>query len=789
MIFAKSRSTYFYIFILCLSVISFSFLASEGIIASVNIKGGFIQNVVFCAALIVAGGLFSLFSIPLSKVNTDKEGPSGFMEGITVFFILISSLMARFICITFSNVNYAEISHLFNQIIKGNLFVGSVNSPLVLFYASIARVLFGIFGTNSLMLLYLQTFVILITSLLLYVVVKKLNGKIAAFSSLLLFSFLPCSIKMSVYPSYDCFLALFFIIFLYIVVKIFSIKYKGRLEKKSGIFQFLFIGICAGLFTFFDQSGWILIFFLIYTAFNIKQDFTKAINSGRGESFLIIIGYIIGFLVGITLERLFVPKSFMQLLINYFEDLTDLNFSRIYFDSVFTDYSYIVIIVLMFVLFFRSFKIQRNYFLQISLVLAGICAVKVCGLTMNSYNCYPLLVSVIIAGSGIASLFKNDISKYNIQPIKISKDDDTMKNGLKKHDKTPSFSLEIDKKPQVDSKKLEASLEFLQKKPETPADNTVSVSNENNLQPINSTENNAADDSENTTGSAAVTKVGDAISPVTEKLFESDSLNNIKPAASSGNISISNMSNEVTLKADIPNNDQSVSDPVNTKEPLKPQEPLKSEESLKTEDTLKIEQENNVTANNPINDAVQNKPEQQPVKPAVPISKFGRRMDYKTAIVSAGPENAGLNKTNSAVTPLVTPVITTPVAPLTTPEVKPISAGIKEPNIDTPSTNIENTYTEIPQVKAPELIKNESESKSEKPQNNPVEPAGPIIPKPVTPADIAKLTPVSSEPIKNPLPTPKKHIAKSMNFDIEPAMSQMHFDIVDMHGKDYFDIN
>lgn len=81
-----------------------------------------------------------------------------------------------------------------------------------------------------------------------------------------------------------------------------------------------------------------------------------------------------------------------------------------------------------------------------------------------------------------------------------------------------------------------------------------------------------------------------------------------------------------------------------------------------------------------------------------------------------------------------------------------------------------------------------------------------------TPAPAPKPTPVSaSEPvlksvvaqkppilgkgtepvnkIHNPLPTPKKHVNKAQEFDIDPADVDMHFDIVDLAGKDFFDIN
>ena len=43
--------------------------------------------------------------------------------------------------------------------------------------------------------------------------------------------------------------------------------------------------------------------------------------------------------------------------------------------------------------------------------------------------------------------------------------------------------------------------------------------------------------------------------------------------------------------------------------------------------------------------------------------------------------------------------------------------------------------------------------------------------------------------IPNPLPTPKKRIPRELEFDIEPSMFEMHFDLVDLDGKDFFDIN
>ncbi|MCR4643407.1 MAG: hypothetical protein K5697_15440 [Lachnospiraceae bacterium] len=56
-------------------------------------------------------------------------------------------------------------------------------------------------------------------------------------------------------------------------------------------------------------------------------------------------------------------------------------------------------------------------------------------------------------------------------------------------------------------------------------------------------------------------------------------------------------------------------------------------------------------------------------------------------------------------------------------------------------------------------------------------------------AQPAAAAPQPGEPLKNPLPTPKKHVAKEMDYDREPVQLDMHFDVVDMSGMDFFDIN
>lgn len=76
------------------------------------------------------------------------------------------------------------------------------------------------------------------------------------------------------------------------------------------------------------------------------------------------------------------------------------------------------------------------------------------------------------------------------------------------------------------------------------------------------------------------------------------------------------------------------------------------------------------------------------------------------------------------------------------------------------------------------------------PEPNPVSASEPVLRSVV--AEKVPILGAETEPlnkIHNPLPTPKKHVSKDMDFDIDPLEVDMHFDIVDLTGKDFFDIN
>ena len=98
-------------------------------------------------------------------------------------------------------------------------------------------------------------------------------------------------------------------------------------------------------------------------------------------------------------------------------------------------------------------------------------------------------------------------------------------------------------------------------------------------------------------------------------------------------------------------------------------------------------------------------------KTAVPIVKYGRRMDYKTAVVTSRSANS---------------LILSKAEPMK-PKTVSISPDNKEPD--------------------------------------------------------------KTGKIHNPLPQPKQHIQRSLEFDYSPNDAEMHFDLDDIKGREYFDIN
>ncbi|MCR5118245.1 MAG: hypothetical protein K6B44_01330 [Lachnospiraceae bacterium] len=172
--------------------------------------------------------------------------------------------------------------------------------------------------------------------------------------------------------------------------------------------------------------------------------------------------------------------------------------------------------------------------------------------------------------------------------------------------------------------------------------------------------------------------------------------------------------------------------------------------------------------------------------------KFGRRMDYKTAVVKRGSNNEeGGETANEENENAAAPEKTEESAPAANEEATVIMTAEAEPEkAEEPVAEVKPEEAKEEKTVAEEspavenTVSAESET-AEKAEKEEVAEGGLIIAEAPVP-----VTGEEEEPklIENPLPAPKKHVPKEMDFDLEPDADQLHFDVVDMKGKDFFDI-
>lgn len=139
---------------------------------------------------------------------------------------------------------------------------------------------------------------------------------------------------------------------------------------------------------------------------------------------------------------------------------------------------------------------------------------------------------------------------------------------------------------------------------------------------------------------------------------------------------------------------------------------------------------------------------------------YGRRMDYKTAVVSkkvSDAEEIGEEKK-----------VTEGDTLLSKPEQEKTLQKEQTPKAQ--QDDQIRQEEQIPKVQGEDQIRQEEQ-----------------IPK-IQHEDLIRQEEQSGK-IPNPLPVPKKHVSQIMNFDLEPGAEDMHFDLVDMTGIEYFDIN
>ena len=799
-----------YLIIFMATLLVSSYLIATNIYGSDDV---FTIGYIGCISVLI--GLVLTFvakRLDFSKPGDTFMEMSHFTEVVLVAIIIIFAFMLRFIYLTIiGNTLIAGGINLFNF----NKDTAALTAhPSVYFYEESLNWFKESFGNSYLAQNYFEALLQFIMNLLIYLSVRFFMGKTPAFMAAVLYGMLPYNIEKLTNVDSSSFLAVIFMFAFMFVVTCAYMHSFDKLVGLNGVLSVIITGALSGFAAYCDRVGLSLLLFGVL-AFIINKRITepgKKEESIKLKTILIsfIIGFFAAFLGGALLMSYNAKIPFGTVLSGYFDGFNNINKDFLVSSPAPGNISSVILICLSSIWILRIFSIERDHGSYMVVINIIVVIFSFLGYGREEYDMLSTVLWVMFAGMGFASIGSNNLekairdkeararareeekkraeelhleflekekaelqekAKINEEAKKRDKEKVMKllneKAGAKQNDENApaekenneniiseksekknikdmfgckkEINFKQEKEPELSLKELEAELDFLH----------MGVSDDEK-------------DAEKTTGEKSLEEILNApIVKSNSAAFDNalKAKENVSEDKNETNVDFESMEKadnadktenaDNTEKSD--NTEKTISDAVLEAEKIAADVKAKKEE--KEQETKEPELSEN---GKPI------------VRMNPGISRFGRRMDYRTAVVKDGqtssddkPQFAVISEENSDAKNDDTEVETDNT------EVKTDNAEAKPENNDTGS---ENAETKI--VKHEDLLAQLSESETDKDTGN---------------AGDEKKEEINY--IKNPLPQPKKHIPKQLEYDLEISEDQMHFDLLELGDNDKFDIN
>ena len=814
MILKKTKLSYFF-WALYLIIFMATLLVSSYLIAT-NVYGSddvFTIGYIGCISVLI--GLVLTFvakRLDFSKPGDTFMEMSHFTEVVLVAIIIIFAFMLRFIYLTIiGNTLIAGGINLFNF----NKDTAALTAhPSVYFYEESLNWFKESFGNSYLAQNYFEALLQFIMNLLIYLSVRFFMGKTPAFMAAVLYGMLPYNIEKLTNVDSSSFLAVIFMFAFMFVVTCAYMHSFDKLVGLNGVLSVIITGALSGFAAYCDRVGLSLLLFGVL-AFIINKRITepgKKEESIKLKTILIsfIIGFFAAFLGGALLMSYNAKIPFGTVLSGYFDGFNNINKDFLVSSPAPGNISSVILICLSSIWILRIFSIERDHGSYMVVINIIVVIFSFLGYGREEYDMLSTVLWVMFAGMGFASIGSNNLekairdkeararareeekkraeelhleflekekaelqekAKINEEAKKRDKEKVMKllneKPGAKQNDENApakkennenkiseksekknikdmfgrkkEINFKQEKEPELSLKELEAELDFLHMGVSDDEKDAEKTTGEKSLEEILNApivkSNSAAFDN----ALKAKENVSEDINETNVDFESMEKADNADKTENADN----------TEKSD--NTEKTISDAVLEAEKIAADVKAKKEE--KEQETKEPELSEN---GKPI------------VRMNPGISRFGRRMDYRTAVVKDGqtssddkPQFAVISEENSDAK-----TDDTEVEKENT-DVKTDNAEAKPKNNDTGS---ENAETKI--VKHEDLLAQLSESETDKDTGN---------------EGNEKKEEINY--IKNPLPQPKKHIPKQLEYDLEISEDQMHFDLLELGDNDKFDIN
>lgn len=756
----------------------------------------FIAGITLFALLLVAAEILTVCSKFVAKFSKGKELEAGsFIETIIIFFVLVASFMSRFIYIT--SINGVPT--------KGNAFVsnamqgGGASAGLSFvqhIYACLIYAFSGLLSTPAVGAMYINVVLQLLIIILLYFGIRKMMGFVPAVVSILFMAFLPSNIMMVGHIDSDFLYALLVLVSLFTMIIAKWGVINDKMPHGFRLFLFVLSGFVTSLCILSDKALLGIVIFAIALFVAYKKDSPLSNGESKGEILLFVIGLIVGSIIFLNVFDSYYGFGMFGYINHYINDFSKISINTNLVIPGINDPIALIFMVLAIVWTFRIFKIDRDHGSIIVFVPFVIALFSLLSLTNGDYAVTYVMLWTVLGAMGFASIGKNSLAYIEEERATKQKEDqqrhEQLEAAKKELEEKKAKLAEINKKKKEKEinigttamsdtqnlKELEASLDFLKK--DNNAESQSDVSSE-----TDATETRLSENVEviGTTETVDSTDVNESLVEVSETNITSEDSQEFN--------------NTVVL-------------------------PEKQDEKKLDLKATPIPREE--------------KPRY--VSMSSPSSKFARRMDYRTAIVKANHIDEEIEaEVKKASETIAAEEAASESVVIDTVSLAAVSKSIEEMESSINAENKESVMlfdeSSEQQSKEPDLLSVniietndavEEEMKEDKvvfesiteekvvdenvldlsklekneptsepapaPEVNPVSAQEPVL------RSVAQQKPPimgkETEPVNkihNPLPTPKKHTSRELDYDVEPLPADLHFDIVDLTGIDFFDIN
>ncbi len=832
MVQAKSKFTYFTWVLYLVLLLGTIMVASYGLTEKMGNTGDIMfigMGLLGIISFVLAINLIAFVIKKLFPMNGNFSLSNNYTEVILVVFITVLSFMIRFIYLANQKGTISGSTNLYNTAVLMNFNGIDFASNGERIYTRVISFLFSTFGKKEVIAMYFQVALQVIMVLSLYITLRSLIGMFSGAVATCIFTFIPYIYSNISHIDSEGFVAMFNAVAILFITL--GVKYANKPEHNPAQFIGFLVagGLLGGFSGFLDISGLCLIVLGIsLIIWGQRND--EAVTGFNPV--ILILAFLVTYIAGYVLSYMFLGGSsigsFVNVIINDFNGYIGGIKMNLYINSpAYATYSAIIIVGFAVIWAERIFNCQRD--LGSPFVLYGFLLALLSFLSISSSNLgfFTTYVWCIFASIGIASLSDkslDDAYEYIREREKARShalaDKRAYKNNIRSKVKAAK----------IDASAASTDISLNSKKDEVPTLDFLTENKDEYARKIEE-ERRLAKEAEEA------------------KKASSNSKSKIKDNGTSK----PSMASELTKNVEAPKpvaapKPAETPKPVEAPKPIETPKPVETPKPIETPRPATPNPRPRISA--PVPAPIPAAPAPAPV-PAPAPAPFPAPAPAPAPIPAAptpapAPAPVAAPKPE-APTPAPVPIPTAPTpapapmpkaeevaaptpAPAPVPAPAPAADKIQDvqtkinskPTVDNSKTNsvtdntqVENTENpDVPAVTPASAPENKAESPyipvmkfgrrkdyktavvktgnenpiinhdGEKVKPNTVDLSGTRI------VEASSLTGLKkNEPIHNPLPTPKKHVPKDMDYDVIIADNDMHFDLVDLKDNDYFDIN